>query len=159
MIRPILALVALVLAAGVQGALTSYVPAAAAVFDFLLIVAIYYALNTNQVSGMLMGTVCGLIQDALVGHPIGQNAFAKTLIGYLVGGLGKRFELSQSVTHLLVLAGATLLQATVVSVLHLVLGLSVDFPSGTVLLARMAANGLVGTAIYAGLQRRARNRS
>ena len=52
MIRPILALVALALAAGFQGALTAYVPAAAAVIDLLLIVAIYYALHTNQVNGM-----------------------------------------------------------------------------------------------------------
>ena len=159
MIRPILALVALALAAGFQGALTVYVPATAAVIDLLLIVAIYYALHTNQVSGMLMGTACGLVLDSLVAHPIGQNAFALTLIGYLVGGLGKRFELSQPLFHLLVLAGATLMQAAVVSVLHMVLGLPVEFPSWSLLLARMAANGLVGMAIYAGLQRRARSRS
>ncbi len=157
--RPAWALIALALAVGIQSALTTYFPIAAVVFDFFLILATYYALTTNQVTGMLVGTVCGLVQDALGAPPFGQNAFAKTLIGYVVGGLGRRFEFSLPVTHLLVLAGATFLQAVVVFIVHLVLGLPADFPSWKVLLTNMFGNGVMGMAIYAVVLRRRERRS
>ena len=157
--RPARALIALALAVGVQSTLTAYFPIAGVVFDFFLILTIYYSLTTNQVTGMLVGTVCGLVQDALGAPPFGQSAFAKTLIGYVVGALGRRFEFSLPVTHLLVLAGATLLQAVIVFIVHLMLGLPSDFPSWKSLLTNMFGNGVMGMAIYAAVLRRRGRRS
>ena len=60
-ITPPLAKAALVLAlaAGAQSVLTSYLPETARVFDFFLIVAVYYAMTTRQVAGMFVGLACG----------------------------------------------------------------------------------------------------
>lgn len=151
--------IALAAAAGSQAALTAYLPDAARFFDLYLIVAVYYALTTTQVRSMLIGTLCGLAQDGLVAAPpLGQNAFAKTLIGYLVGGFGRRFEMNQPVPQLLALASATLLHAVVLSALRLVLGLPMGFPPGRDLVGRVLGNGLLGVAIYAVVRRRKERR-
>lgn len=152
------AALALALAAGAQAVLTSYLPATARVFDFFLIVAVYYAMTTRQVAGMFGGLACGLIQDGLLAPLIGLNAFAKTLIAYLVGSIGKRVELTQPIPQFLILVGATLLQILTFATLHLVLGLTADLPSGGDLLAGTVGNSLMGTAIYAVLRRRRRKR-
>ena len=148
------AALALALAAGAQSVLTSYLPETARVFDFFLIVAVYYAMTTRQVAGMFAGLACGLIQDGLLAPLIGLNAFAKTLIAYLVGGVGNRVELTQPIPQFLVLVGATLLQVLTFAALHLVLGLTADLPSGRDLLAETVGNGLMGASIYVALRRR-----
>lgn len=149
MTRPVWAALGLLLAAGAQATLGTYLPEAAGVFDFFLILAIYYALATGQVTGMLVGVACGLVQDGLLGSgPMGRSAFAKALIGYAVGGLGRRVELDQPLPQLLVLIGATLLQALTIAALHLVLGLPADLPSGRRLVMGMAGNGLLGIALF-----------
>ena len=155
MTRAIWGLTWLVLAAGAQGTLRAYLPEAAGLFDLFLILTVYYSLTTNQVAGMGVGLVCGLVQDGLFASPpVGRNAFAKVLIGYLVGGLGRRFELAQPLPQLLVLAGATLLQSVTLSSLHLVLGLPAELPSGRRLIFSMMGNGLVGLVLYRGRRRR-----
>ena len=137
------------LAAGVHAAVGTYLPQAAGLFDLFLILAVYYSLTTNQVAGMGVGLVCGLVQDGLFASPpLGRNAFAKVLVGYLVGGLGRRFELSQPFPQLMVLVGATLLQTLTLASLHLVLGMPADLPSGQRILLGMAGNGLVGLMLF-----------
>lgn len=152
MIPVLRGLVLLVLAAGAHSA-SAYFPGIAGVFDFFLLVAVYYAVTTNQVTGMLVGAVCGLVQDALFAPILGLNAFSKALLGYLIGGLSTRILLNQTVPQLLVLAGATLLQALTLFALHLVLGLPAD-PPGRELLWRMLGNSVLGALLYVRTVRR-----
>jgi rod shape-determining protein MreD len=141
-------LVALTLAAGAQVLLAAAAPGAAGVLDFFLLLTVYYAVTTNQMTGMLVGTGAGLIQDALLANLVGPSAFAKALIGFLVGRLGMRFELQQTLPHLACVAGATLLQVATWHALHLVLGLPAEVPPTGVIFAQVATNSVAGTIAF-----------
>ena len=134
--------------------MTIYVPVIAGFFDFFLIVVVYYSVTTEQVNAMLVGAVCGLVQDALFSPIIGVNAFAKALLGYLISGLSGRMLLHQAPAQLMVLAVATLLQALVLFVLQLVLGFSADLPGGRHLFLGTLGNVVLGGLLYPALRRR-----
>ena len=51
--------------------------------DLVLIVVVYVALKSGRSTGMLAGTVAGLIQDALSSGILGIGGLAKTLVGFL----------------------------------------------------------------------------
>ncbi len=135
-------------------ALTIYVPAIAGFFDLFLIVVVYYSLTSEPVNAMLVGVVCGLVQDALFSPILGVNAFAKALLGYLIGGLRSKRLLHQAPAQLTVLGVATLLQALVLFVLQRVLGLSSDLPGHRHLFLGALGNVVLGGLLYAALRRR-----
>ncbi|MEE9127744.1 MAG: rod shape-determining protein MreD [Planctomycetota bacterium] len=135
-------------------ALTLYVPVIAGFFDLFLIVVVYYSLTTEQVNAMLVGAVCGLVQDALFSPILGVNAFAKALLGYLIGGLSTKGLLHRAPAQLTVLGVATLLQALLLFVLQRVLGFSADLPGGGHLFVGTLGNVVLGGLLYAALRRR-----
>jgi len=150
--------VALTLAAGAQVLLATVAPGAAGVLDFFLLLTVSCAVTTNQMTGMLVGTVAGLIQDALLATLVGPSAFAKTLIGYLVGRLGMRFELQQTLPYLACIAGATLLQVATWHALHLVLGLPAEVPPTGVIAMQVATNSVAGAITFSAGRWRKRKR-
>jgi rod shape-determining protein MreD len=91
--------------------------------DLVLIVVVYNALTAGRVSGMLMGTFAGLIQDALSGGVIGMAGLSKTVVGYLVGIVSTQFIVTHSITRFVVFFLATALNAVVFMGLYEMLGL------------------------------------
>jgi rod shape-determining protein MreD len=66
----------------------------AELIDLPLLVTIYFGVSKrNPVSGMFLGAVIGIFQDAL-GHdsPIGLYGIAKTIIGYLSSSVGGKID-------------------------------------------------------------------
>ena len=66
----------------------------AELIDIPLLVTIYFGVSKrNPVSGMFLGALIGILQDAL-GHdgPIGMYGIAKTIIGYLASSVGARID-------------------------------------------------------------------
>jgi len=66
----------------------------AELIDLPLLVTIYFGVSKrNPVSGMFLGAVIGILQDAL-GHdsPIGLYGIAKTIIGYLASSVGAKID-------------------------------------------------------------------
>lgn len=66
-----------------------------AVLDLPLLVVIYFGLSRrNPATGLLLGTVIGLMQDSLSGPtvPLGLYGIAKTMIGYLASSIGARLD-------------------------------------------------------------------
>ena len=67
----------------------------AQILDLPLLVTIYFGLSRrNPSTGLLLGTVIGLLQDSLSGPtvPLGLNGIAKTIIGYLASSIGARLD-------------------------------------------------------------------
>ncbi|HYA62415.1 MAG TPA: rod shape-determining protein MreD [Candidatus Sulfotelmatobacter sp.] len=65
------------------------------ILDLPLLVTIYFGLSRrNPSTGLLLGTVIGLSQDALSGPtvPLGFYGIAKTIIGYLASSIGARLD-------------------------------------------------------------------
>jgi rod shape-determining protein MreD len=62
--------------------------------DLPLLVTIYFGVSKrNPVSGLFLGAVIGILQDAL-GHdsPIGLYGIAKTIVGYLASSVGGKID-------------------------------------------------------------------
>lgn len=85
--------------------LQAYVPRwlpAITLLDLPLLVVIYFGLSRRDPStGLLLGLVVGLIQDALSTHAFGQYGMAKTLVGFAASSVGIRLETEQPAARLL----------------------------------------------------------
>lgn len=65
------------------------------ILDLPLLVTIYFGLSRrNPSTGLLLGTVIGLLQDSLSGPtvPLGLYGIAKTIVGYLASSIGGRLD-------------------------------------------------------------------
>ena len=103
-VLPVAALTALLL----QTLLPLKLPLAR-MMDFPLLITIYFALlRREKVYGIALGTVLGLLQDALSHGYIGIFGIAKAIVGYLAASASRRFEL-ESLLARTVLTGAFVL--------------------------------------------------
>jgi rod shape-determining protein MreD len=111
-------------------------------------VVVYNALTAGRVSGMLMGTVAGLAQDALSGGVLGMGGLSKTIVGYTVGVVSTQFIVTHTVTRFVVFFLATVLSAAVFMGLYELLGLR-DFGLPYAAVAGQGvANAVVGVLAF-----------
>jgi rod shape-determining protein MreD len=76
----------------VQALLPIYFPKAD-ILDLPLLITIYFGLSRrNPSTGLLLGTVIGLLQDSLSKSPLGLYGIAKTIIGYVASSIGARLD-------------------------------------------------------------------
>jgi rod shape-determining protein MreD len=70
-------------------------------FDLPLLVTIYFGVSRrNPVSGMFLGAVIGIAQDALThDNPIGLYGIAKTIVGYVASSVGARIDTEHPVSR------------------------------------------------------------
>jgi rod shape-determining protein MreD len=67
-----------------------------------LLVVMYFALmRRNQISGLLLGALVGLLQDSLSKNPLGVFGIVNTLVGYFAASVGMRIDVDQAVIRLL----------------------------------------------------------
>jgi len=77
--------------------------------DVMMVPVVWYAIAGSQRSGMLVGCATGLVQDAwFQAGAFGISGFKKTLIGWVLGGLGSRFDLNSTPSRFVFGAVATL---------------------------------------------------
>ena len=63
------------------------------VFDLPLLVTIYFAMSRrNPITGLLQGSIIGLVQDSLTRDMIGMYGIAKTLVGFVASQLGAKID-------------------------------------------------------------------
>jgi rod shape-determining protein MreD len=114
-----------------------------------LLVTLYFGLSRrNPISGLLLGTVIGLLQDGLSHMPIGLYGIAKTFVGYLASTIGARVD----VEHPLSRFGFTFLffhfhQAVLATTEWLLLAQRPQYISGKLLVASLV-NSLVAVALF-----------
>jgi rod shape-determining protein MreD len=81
----------------------------ARLMDFPLLIVIYFALmRRDRVFGIGLGTVLGLLQDALSHDFIGIYGIAKAIVGYFAATASTRFELESLVTRSVLTGGFVL---------------------------------------------------
>jgi len=77
----------------------------ARLFDFPLLVTIYFALlRRSKIFGTLFGTALGLLQDALSHGLVGISGMADALVGYLAASASFRFDFDRLVSRLMLTA-------------------------------------------------------
>lgn len=137
-------LLAVAVALALQTTLGSLVIRGTAALDLVLIVVVYLALVSGPVTGLLLGTAAGLVQDSLSSGVIGIGGLAKTVVGFVAGVLGTQFIVTAPLSRFVVFVLATVLHAAVFMGLYTLLGLrQFDDPWGAVL-TQAVGNGFLG---------------
>ncbi len=140
-----LAVIAAIAAAlALQTTLTGLVIRGAAALDLVLVVVVYIALTSGPVTGVLVGTLAGLIQDALPLGVLGIGGLAKTIVGFAAGVLGTQFILTAPLPRFVIFVIATILHSAVFMGLYMLLDLR-QFPTPySAVLSQAIGNGIVG---------------
>ena len=160
----LVALGAIAAALALQTTLASLVIRGTAALDLVLIVVVYLALITGPTTGLLLGSIAGLVQDSLSSGVIGIGGLAKTLVGFMAGALGSQFILTAPLSRFVVFVLATVLHAAVFMGLYTLLGLrQFEAPYGAVM-SQAVGNALLGVVgaqiveLLPGLRERRRTR-
>jgi rod shape-determining protein MreD len=90
--------------------------------DLTLVVVVYFALQRDAVQAVVLGTVAGLLTDALSGGLLGARGFSMTLTAYLLAALVTRVMLDNHLLRIPVIAGAAAFNTVVYLLLHQFLG-------------------------------------
>ena len=142
--RSAAAFAAILIALAAQTTLAGYVFRSSTPIDLVLIVVVYVAIKSGPVTGLLAGTVAGLIQDALAGGILGIGGLAKTLVGFLSGVLGTQFIVTAPLPRFLLVLVATALHAAIFMGLYVLLELR-QFPTPyPVIVGQAFGNAFVG---------------
>lgn len=139
---------AITLALALQTTLARFVVRGTAAVDLVLVVVVYVALTSGPVTGLLAGSVAGLVQDALSSGIVGIGGLAKTLVGFIAGVVGTQFIVATALPRFVVFVAATVLHALVFMGLYVMLDLR-QFPSPYAAVAGQAiGNALVGVVAF-----------
>jgi rod shape-determining protein MreD len=138
------AVAAIAAALALQTTLAGLVIRGTAALDLVLIVVVYIALTSGPVTGLLAGSVGGLIQDTLSSGVIGIGGLAKTVVGFAAGVIGTQFIVTAPLPRFVVYVAGTVLHAAIFMGLYTLLDLR-QFPSPYAAVAGQAiGNGFLG---------------
>jgi len=127
-VRTAVALAAILVAIALQTTLATMMFRGGTAIDLVLIVVVYVSIKSGPSTGLLAGTVAGLIQDALSSGILGIGGLAKTVVGFLSGVLGTQFIVTAPLPRFLLLLVATALHAAIFMGLYTLLNLR-QFPA------------------------------
>jgi rod shape-determining protein MreD len=148
-VKALAILIGIAAALALQTTLARFVVGGTTAVDLVLVAVVYVALTSGPVTGMLSGTVAGLIQDALSTGVIGIGGLAKSIVGFLAGAIGQQFIVTAAFPRLVMFVAATVVHAGVFMGLYVVLGLRM-FPSPWKAIAGQSlGNALVGIVAFA----------
>jgi rod shape-determining protein MreD len=117
--------------------------------DFPLVVVVYIALQRDAWQAFLVGTLAGLIVDAVSGGLIGAGGFSKTLTAYVIYFAATRVNLENPLLRIPVLAAASVLDSAIYVFWHRLLGNPPTVPFVQTMSYKLIATTVVGTlALY-----------
>jgi rod shape-determining protein MreD len=126
------------------------------ILDLPLLVTIYFGLSRrNPSTGLLLGMVIGLAQDALSGPtvPLGFYGMGKTVIGYLASSIGARLDTEHPAARFSLIFGFFVAHQGVLVVVRRLLLAQPEPWMNVHLLIAGAVNALVGTVLFLVLDR------
>jgi len=125
-----------------------------AIPDIALCILVYVAYVNGAMTGQLTGFFSGLILDFLSSAPLGLNSFIRTLIGGSAGFMKGTFYLDPFFLPMALCAGATILKAVVIYLLHLFFKGSIPAYSlfNLTLWVELGMNTLLAPALFAFLK-------
>jgi rod shape-determining protein MreD len=139
---------AITIALALQTTLTRFAVSGTTAIELALVVVVYVALTSGPVTGLLAGTLAGLVEDAMFSGVIGIGGLAKTIVGFLAGLIGTQFIVTAMLPRFVVFFGATVLHELIFRGLYAVLGLrEFGAPYGAVV-AQATGNALIGVVAF-----------
>jgi rod shape-determining protein MreD len=124
------------------------------VIDLPLLVTIFFGVaRRNQISGLITGSIVGLLQDSLTHQPMGLFGIAKTVVGYGASSLGVKLDVENSGSRFLVTFGFYLLHEIVYfTVARGMVGQALTWRWGHIVTAAFA-NAVLAIPLFALLDR------
>lgn len=98
--------------------------------DLVLLVVIYIGISRGRRTGITLGFIMGIFQDALSGTPLGMNGLSKGLIGFIVGDIRQKLASRSVLAHLSFGLMATLLDGLLFVVVQALILPEVPLPEG-----------------------------
>ena len=142
------ALIAIALALALQTTLARFVVGGSTPIDLVLVAVVYIALTSGAASGMLAGSVAGLIQDALASPIIGIGGLSKSIVGFVVGAIGQQFIVTAALPRFVMFMAATALHSLVFMGLYVLLGLRQFGTPYAAVTGQAAANAVIGVVAF-----------
>ena len=146
------ALVAIVAALAIQTALARLMLGGTVAVDLVLVAVVYVGLTAGRVTGLMMGTIAGIAQDALSSGVLGIGGLAKSVAGFLAGVIGTQFIVAQSVPRFVVFFGGTILNAVVFIGLYTILGLRRFERPFAGVAVQAAVNAAIGVVFFRAIE-------
>ncbi len=117
--------------------------------DFSLILIAYWALYRNRIQALFVGSLTGVLLDAVIGWPLGYNGFGKTLAAYVIGQAAKHFNIEEGWIRFTLLAVSSCMSSLSMFVLFALLqrGASPVFLGAS--LAQALITALAGVLVFA----------
>ena len=138
------ALAAIVVALVIQTTFAGLMVRGTAALDLVLVVVVYIALASGPATGLLAGSVAGLIQDALSSGVLGIGGLAKTVVAFLAGFVGTQFIVTAPLPRFLVFVAATILHAAIFMGLYALLDLRHFTAPYAAIAGQSLGNGFIG---------------
>jgi rod shape-determining protein MreD len=117
--------------------------------DLSLILIAYWAIYRNRTQALFVGSLTGLMLDAVLGWPLGFNGFGKTLSAFMIGQVSKHFIVEASWIRFALIASASTLSSLSIYLLFFLLQRS----SSSIFLGASAMQALItgaaGTLVFA----------
>ncbi len=126
------------------------------ILDLPLLVTIYFGLSRrNPSTGLLLGMVIGLAQDALSGPtvPLGFYGMGKTVIGYLASSIGARLDTEHPAARFALIFSFFVVHQGVLVVVRRLLLAQPEAWMNLHLVIAAAVNALLGMVLFLGLDR------
>lgn len=141
-------ILALVAALALQTTLARFLVRGTVAVDLVLVAVVYVALTSGPVTGMLAGTVGGLVQDTLASGVIGIGGLSKTIVGFLAGLVGTQFIVTHSLPRFVVFFGATVLHQALFLGLYALLDIRHFGAPYAVVAGQALGNAVVGIIAF-----------
>lgn len=142
-------LIAIALALALQTTLARFLVGGTAALDLVLVVVVYVALTSGPVTGMVAGSLAGIVQDGLSSGVIGIGGLAKSLVGFLAGAVGQQFLVTAALPRFVIFLAATAVHAMVFMGLYVLLGLRSFSSPWAAIGSQALANGAMGLVAFA----------
>lgn len=146
--RSAVALAAILIAIGLQTSMSTLGFVNGTAIDLVLMVVVYVAIKSGPSTGLLAGTVAGLIQDALSSGILGIGGLAKTIVGFLAGVMATQFIVTAPLPRFLLLVMATALHAAIFMGLYTLLNLRQFSAPYAAIAGQAVGNAFIGVVAF-----------
>jgi rod shape-determining protein MreD len=79
--------------------------------DLSLILIAYWAINRSRVQALFVGSLTGVLLDAVFGWPLGYNGFGKTLAAFVIGQAAKHLNAEENWIRFVLIASSSALSS------------------------------------------------
>jgi len=133
-------------------------PALLVVFNAFSVVVLFFSIRRGEVFGALLGTMCGLTQDAFSLSVFGVAGLTKTLLGFWTGYIARRIDVAAFGRNALFMLVMSVLELLLWVLITAAVRLQAVNLQGGLMVLQPLVTAVVGSSLFA-LERRVRARS